>query len=77
MAVSKGIKTTEFILVCVVNVFGLVGSMTGVIPPSWGLLIIAVLNAAYGILRTIVKINDPEYVPPELPIIVTPKPPTV
>ena len=71
MAASKGIQTTEFALTCVVNVAGLVGSLTGIIPPAWALLIIASINAVYGILRTIVKINDPSYVAPELPSAVT------
>lgn len=66
MAASKGIQTTEFALTCVVNVVGLVGSLSGVIPPAISLLILAVANAVYGILRTIVKINDPSYVAPVL-----------
>ena len=67
MAASKGIQTTEFALTCVVNVASLVGSLIGVIPPTVGLYIIAGINAVYGILRTVVKINDPNYVPPDLP----------
>ena len=71
--VSKGIQTTEFILTCVVNVASLVGSLSGVIPPTIALYVIAGINAVYGILRTIIKINDPSYVPPVLPTaVVTP-----
>ena len=65
--VSKGIQTTEFILTCVVNAASLVGSLTGVIPPTIALYVIAGINAVYGILRTIVKINDPTAVIPNLP----------
>lgn len=71
MAVSKGIQTTEFALTCVVNVASLVGSLTGLIPPEIGLYIIAGINAVYGILRTIVKVNDPSYNVPDLPSTVT------
>ncbi len=67
MAISKGIQTTEFILTCVVNVASLVGALSGVIPPKIAIYVIAGINAVYGILRTIVKINDPAYQVPELP----------
>lgn len=70
--VSKGIQTTEFILTCVVNVAALVGSLSGVIPPTIAIYVIAGINAVYGILRTIVKVNDPSYQIPDLPP-VTPK----
>lgn len=62
-----GIQTTEFALTLVVNIASIVGSMSGLIPPAWGLLIIAVINAIYGVLRAVIKVNDPAYVPPELP----------
>ena len=68
MAASKGIQTTEFILTCVVNVASLVGSFTGLIPPTIAIYVIAGINAVYGILRTIVKVNDPTYVVPDLPV---------
>lgn len=66
--VSPGIKTTEFILTIVVNLASVMATLTGLVPPTWGLLIMAGINAVYGILRTIVKINDPVFVPPVLPI---------
>ena len=66
MAVSKGIQTTEFILTCVVNVAALIGSLSGVIPSTIAIYVIAGINAVYGILRTIVKINDPAYTVPDL-----------
>ena len=66
--VSKGIQTTEFILTCVVNVAALVGSLSGVIPATIAIYVIAGINAVYGILRTIVKVNDPTYVVPDLPV---------
>lgn len=68
MAVSKGIQTTEFALTCVVNVAALVGSLSGVIPSTIAMYIVAGINAVYGILRTIVKVNDPIYVVPDLPV---------
>jgi hypothetical protein len=68
MAASKGIQTTEFALTCLVNVAGLIGSISGFIPPAISLIILAVVNAVYGILRTIVKVNDPAYVVPDLPV---------
>jgi len=67
MAASKGIQTTEFILTVVVNVASLLGAIGGLIPPTVSVYIIAGINAVYGILRTIVKVNDPNYVAPELP----------
>jgi len=73
MSVSKGITTTEFALTCVVNVASLVGSLTGIIPPTIAIYVIAGINAIYGILRTIVKVNDPSYTVPDLPTSVTPK----
>jgi hypothetical protein len=71
MAVSKGIQTTEFALTCVVNVAALVGSLSGLIPSNIAIYVIAAINAVYGILRTIVKVNDPTAVIPDLPV--TPK----
>lgn len=71
MAVSKGIQTTEFALTLVVNIAAIVGSVSGIIPPAWSLIILAGINAIYGILRTIVKINDPSYVAPVLPVVTT------
>lgn len=67
MAVSKGIQTTEFILTCVVNVASLVASLSGLIPATVAIYVIAGINAVYGILRTIVKVNDPTYQIPDLP----------
>lgn len=67
MAASQGIKTTEFALTIIVNIAGIVGSLSGVISASWALLVLAVINSVYGILRTVVKINDPSYVVPDLP----------
>lgn len=71
MAVSKGIQTTEFALVCVVNVASLVGSISGLIPPTISLYIMAGITAVYGVLRAIVKVNDPSYNVPDLPTGVT------
>jgi len=71
--VSKGIQTTEFILTCVVNVAALVGSLTNVIPATIAIYVIAGINAVYGILRTIVKVNDPGYNVPDLPTPAAPK----
>lgn len=73
MAASKGIQTTEFALTVIVNLASIVGSLSGVIPPSWAILIMAVINSVYGILRAIVKINDPDYVPPPIPTATTTK----
>ena len=67
MSVSKGIQTTEFALTVVVNIAGIVGSLSGVIPASLALLIMAGINAVYGVMRAIVKVNDPSYQAPELP----------
>lgn len=67
MAVSKGIQTTEFILTIVVNVASVVATLSGMIPASYALLIMAGINAIYGVLRAIIKINDPSYVAPVLP----------
>lgn len=72
ITVSKGIQTTEFLLTCVVNVASLVGSLTGLIPPTIAVYVMAGITAVYGILRTIVKVNDPSYVPPPLPPSATP-----
>lgn len=69
MAASKGIETTEFVLTCVVNVASLVGSLSGIIPATTAIYVIAAINAVYGILRTIVKVNDPSAKIPELPSI--------
>lgn len=71
MAVSKGIQTTEFALTVVVNVAGIIGSFSGLIPPAWAILVVAVTNSIYGILRAVIKINDPSYVPPSLPVATT------
>ena len=67
MAISKGIQTTEFALTLIVNIASIIASVSGLIPPSICLIVLAVVNAIYGILRTIVKIYDPAYVAPELP----------
>lgn len=71
--VSKGITTTEFILTCVVNVASLLGAFSGLIPATIAVYVIAGINAVYGILRTIVKVNDPAYQVPDLPVAATPK----
>ena len=71
MAVSKGIATTEFALTLVVNIAGLFASVIGIIPPKIGLIIVAGINAIYGILRTIIKINDSTYNIPSLPPVFT------
>lgn len=70
--ISKGIQTTEFILTCVVNVASLFGSLSGLIPPTIAIYVIAGINALYAILRTVVKVNDPGYTVPVLPASVTP-----
>lgn len=67
MAISKGIQTTEFALTVVVNIAAAISTFSGLIPANWALVIIAAVNSIYGILRAIVKVNDPSYVPPELP----------
>lgn len=72
MAASKGIQTTEFILVCVVNVASLVSGLTGIIPANIMIYVIAGINAVYGMLRTVVKVNDPTATIPDLPA-TTPK----
>lgn len=72
MAASKGIQTTEFALTCVVNVASLVGTLSGIIPPTVAIYVIAGINAIYGILRTIIKVNDPTYIAPALPTSATP-----
>ena len=66
-AVKPGIQTTEFILTIIVNGASILGTLSGVIPASYALLIMAGINAVYGVLRAIIKINDPSYVPPALP----------
>lgn len=67
MAASKGIQTTEFALAILVNLASVAAMLSNVIPPKWGLVIMAAISSIYGILRTIIKINDPNYVPPVLP----------
>lgn len=69
MAVSKGIQTTEFALTLVVNIASIIGSVSGIIPASWALIAMTVINSIYGVLRTIVKINDPAYNVPDLPTV--------
>lgn len=64
---SKGIQTTEFALTVVVNVAAALSTFSGLIPANWALIIIAGVNSIYGILRAIVKVNDPSYVAPDLP----------
>ena len=67
MAISKGIQTSEFALVVVVNIAAFLGSITGVLPPKWMVAIVATINAVYAILRTLLKIFDPSFNPPDLP----------
>ena len=70
--VSKGIQTTEFALTIVVNIAALVGGLTGLIPATISVYVIAGINAVYSILRTIIKVNDPSYQAPSLPSSTTP-----
>lgn len=71
MAVSPGIKTTEFALVIIVNLASVAAMLANVIPPKWGLIIMAAISAVYSVLRAIIKINDPAYTPPPLPATTT------
>ncbi len=66
-AVKPGIKTTEFALTIFVNLVTIGMAFTGNLPPATATIILAAVNAVYGVMRAIIKANDPGYVVPVLP----------
>jgi hypothetical protein len=58
MEVKSGYKTTEFWLVVVSNIGNVVTACAGLIPPSTAVIVSAVLNCIYTILRSAVKNPD-------------------
>ena len=52
---KAGWKTTEFWITVFTALNGLVGQYGGLIPPPWGLVVSAVVAAAYTISRGLVK----------------------
>ena len=61
---KTGWKTTSFWLVVLLNVIGLATAVQGLISPLVALVTLALLNTAYGTLRSIEKIKSDETVKP-------------
>lgn len=55
MEQKRGYQTSEFWLSLLGTVAGLAGTVGGLIPPPWGLIVAAVLPAVYTVARTIAK----------------------
>lgn len=66
-AVKSGIKTTEFALTIVANVFTIFLTFKGMIPAATAAIVIAVINGLYATARSIIKVFDPAYNVPDLP----------
>lgn len=66
-AVKPGIKTTEFALTIVANLFTIFLSIKGVLPATTAAIIIAAVNGIYATTRSLIKIFDPAYNAPDLP----------
>lgn len=66
-AVKSGIKTTEFALTIVANLFTIFLTFKGMIPAATAAIIIAAINGIYATARSIVKIYDPLSNIPDLP----------
>jgi len=52
---KPGYRTTEFWLTLVSNVASVLAMVSGVLPPKYGVPVMAVSNMLYAILRTLVK----------------------
>ena len=61
---KTGWKTTSFWLVVLLNAVGLITAVQGLLNPLIALAVLAVLNGAYGTLRSIEKIKSDEAVTP-------------
>lgn len=66
-AVKPGIKTTEFALTIVANIFTIFLAFKGAIPATVAAIVIASINGVYATVRSIVKIYDPAATIPDLP----------
>jgi len=55
MEQRQGYKTTEFWLSLLGTVAGIAGTVGGVIPQPWGLILSTALPAVYTIARTVAK----------------------
>jgi len=55
---KPGWKSTEFQLVAVTNLITTVQALTGVIPPEYAIVVLAVLNGVYAALRSYVKAKE-------------------
>lgn len=66
-AVKPAIRTTEFALTIVANLFTIFLTFKGAIPATVGAIIIASITGIYTTLRSIVKIYDPAYTGSDLP----------
>lgn len=70
-AVKPGIKTTEFALTIFVNVVSVGMTFAAMLPAGLEVIILAVVNSVYTIMRAIIKNGDPAYSAPVLPVSVT------
>ena len=66
-AVKPGIKTTEFALTIIANIFTIFLAFKGMLPANVAAIVIAAINSVYGLGRSLVKIYDPLYNVPDLP----------
>lgn len=65
--VKPGIRTTEFALTIIANLFTIFLTFKGMLPPTVAAVVIAAINGIYGIGRSIIKIYDPAANTPDLP----------
>ena len=53
--VKPGWRCTEFWLTVITNLITIVGALKGIIKPETMVIVLAILNGIYGILRSLVK----------------------
>lgn len=58
--VKPGYKTTEFWLTVITNIVTVIGAIKGLIPANVATIALTVLNAIYGVIRTLAKSNAPD-----------------